>query len=379
MARQSPLIDRLAEFEPTMLGYGAGDLAVPVIESFGQLEFEYASLRRSGVMMDQPHRGTIEVSGADRLDFLNRMLTQKLAGVLPGSSACSFWLNRQGRIVADLRVLVLSDRVLMDVDVHAVGSVVESLGSYLFSDEVELLDSTDRWHRIGIQGPDMPRLLASIAGGEVPDEGRCAQVSIAGHAVVVDRWQRTGEPGFELSMPIEAADAVWQGLNAAAEQAEIRLRAAGWHAFNIARIEAGTPLFMMDFGPDSLPGETTLLETRVSMNKGCYLGQEVVARMHNLGHPKQRLAAIRLDKPAEAGEFQPFTGLEIFEQDDPQAAVGAVTSSTISPMLGGEPICFAMLKWSHASDGSRVAFHTSRGPLVATVRERLRFWPRSEH
>lgn len=378
MARQSPLIERLAALEPMVLGYGPGGLAVPVIESFGQLEFEYASLRRSGVIMDQPHRGTIEVRGSDRLDFLNRMLTQKLVGLNAGASVCSFWLNRQGRIVADLRLLILPDLVLMDVDVHAVASVVTSLGTYLISEDVELQDATDRWHRLGLHGPDMPRLLSLACPGLELAEGQCAEVEIAGQKVIVDRWQRAGEPGFELSMPVEAADAVWHSLLAEAQRSNIRLREAGWHAFNMARIEAGTPIFMLDFGPDSLPGETTLLESRVSMTKGCYLGQEVVARMHNLGHPKQRLAGIRLDQPASADEFQPVTGTQVLSADDPSTVVGAVTSSTISPMLGGEPICFAMLKWSHAGQGTRVGFRTGQGVLPATVHERLRFWPRAE-
>lgn len=383
MARQSPLMDLLAQFEPTLLGYGAGALAVPVIESFGELDFEYASLRRSAVLIDQPHRGTIEARGKDTLDFLNRMLTQKLAGVGAGRSVDSFWLNRQGRIVADMRVVVLEGRVLLDVDVHVAGAVVESLGSYLFSEDVELLDASERLHRIGVQGPDGPRLLAAAVGGEAEASGfgtenTGAVITIGGHEVVVDRQDRAGEPGLELSVETAAAGEVWQALTAAAEQASIRVRPAGWHAFNIARIEAGTPLFMLDFGPDSLPGETTLASSRISMTKGCYLGQEIVARMHNLGHPKQRLAAIRLDEPKKAEDFQPITGTEVVDAAETGSAVGAVTSSTVSPMLGGEPICFAMLKWSHASDGAKVAFHHDGGLLTGTVRERLRFWPRGE-
>lgn len=307
-----------------------------------------------------------------------------------GWSVESFWLNRQGRIVADLRLMVLESRVLIDVDVHAAGAVVESLESYLFSEDVELLDATERVHRIGVQGPDGPRLLAAAvantdggesATGAFGKENTCALVRIAGHEVIVDRWDRTGEPGLELTVEVSAADDVWAALIAAAEQSNIRVRPAGWHAFNIARIEAGTPLFMLDFGSDSRPAETTLVPSHVSLNKGCYLGQEIVARMHNLGHPKQRLAAIRLDEPKKAGNFQPITGTEVVavgEAGDAGAAVGAVTSSTVSPMLGGEVICFAMLKWSHAKDACKVGFHHDGGLLRGTVRERLKFWPRDD-
>jgi len=378
MARQSPLIERLAEIEPTLLGYGPAELAIPVIESFGELEFEYAALRRSAALIDQPQRGTIELLGRDAIDFLNRMFTQKLSGLAPGASRCSFWLNRQGRIVADVRVLLLDDLVLLDVDAHVVASVVESLGSYLFAEDVELLDATDRWHRLGLHGPDAPRLLEVAGGTPPPKPDSCCKMDLAGSTVIVDRWDRAGEPGFELSLHTDDALTVWHALHDAAEKADIRLRPIGWHAFNIARIEAGTPQFMLDFGPDSLPAETTLVDSRISMTKGCYLGQEIVARMHNLGHPKQRLVALRFDEPKTLGDFQPVTGVEVLSPHEPHEAVGAVTSSTISPMLGGEPVCFAMMRWSHAKAGTSVAIRTGSGLIGATVQERLRFWPRTE-
>ncbi len=125
------------------------------------------------------------------------------------------------------------------------------------------------------------------------------------------RDDSAGEIGLELIVPASGARAVFELLLTAAHSPDehqhgapssddlvsrVRLRPAGWFAYNIARLEAGTPLYNIDFGPDSLPAETGLLHSRVSFTKGCYLGQEIVARMHARGHPKHTLVPIRMQR-----------------------------------------------------------------------------------
>ncbi|MBL8765625.1 MAG: hypothetical protein JNM07_15400, partial [Phycisphaerae bacterium] len=174
-----------------------------------------------------------------------------------------------------------------------------------------------------------------------------AIVTIAGRRVVVDRSDTTGEVGLELVMSTGDVPAVYEqilerglstngppgaGPAATITPAGYRMRPAGWHAYNIARIEAGTPLFNIDFGPNSLPAETGVLDDRVSFTKGCYLGQEVVARMKSLGHPKQTLVGLRL-YPTEAQqgsgrECQPGAGAVIARSAQGEAdPIGAVTIS----------------------------------------------------
>jgi len=127
-------------------------------------------------------------------------------------------------------------------------------------------------------------------------------------------------------------------------------------------------MFYLDFGPDSLPAETGVFEDRVSLTKGCYLGQEIVARMHSLGHPKKVLVALRCE---DGASDQPVTGAPVLDENDKE--VGAVTSSSPSPMLGGSIICFAMLKWSAREPGTSVRIATDTGPVSATVQKSLRF------
>lgn len=158
-----------------------------------------------------------------------------------------------------------------------------------------------------------------------------------------------------------------------------KVRPAGWHAFNIARIEAGTPVYLIDFGPDSLPAETGVLLDRVNFKKGCYLGQEIVARMNARGHPKQQLVGIRFEvdeamrDPQTGLPPQPVTGT-VLSLAGGGAEVGVVTSATLAPMLSSSPIAFAQAKWDHIAPGTKVECRTDRGTIAGAIQDGLKFW-----
>ena len=227
-----------------------------------------------------------------------------------------------------------------------------------------------------------------------------------GRKVVVDRWDSTGEIGLELTLETKDVEFVWRRLvetgvvhngehesdaqvGAPVGTRRFRLRAGGWAAYNIARIEAGTALYNIDFGPQSLPAETGVIADRVSFTKGCYLGQEVVARMHALGHPKQTLVALRVESrpsgmPEAAGmlPMQPVTGGFVYAIPEGGAeadaeAVGAVTSSALAPMLSGAPVALAQVKWKWTPPGTKLLVDAENTRLPAVVQDGLRFWPKS--
>ena len=244
-------------------------------------------------------------------------------------------------------------------------------------------------------GPTAVRLLElasqSTAQGKPAHEiasGEVCEALIAGKPVVIDRSDVLGVPSFGLLLATDDALAVYERLcelgmpdgqeeigqeNAGLNRgegtgAEIGLRVAGWHAYNIARIEAGEPVFHLDFGSTSLPAETGVIDRRVSFKKGCYLGQEIVARMQSLGHPKQTLVALRVGSSPE--DPQPVTGAELAQAGQ---VVGAVTSSTISPMLGGQFVCLGVVKWDAREPGTNLIVRTEEGEVAAVVQEGLRF------
>lgn len=402
MATQSPLNSLHHQAEASFLPYGGGSggVSAQVVETFGEIEGEYAAIRKGCVLLDLPQRGTIRVTGKDRIGFLNRMVTQELKGTKPFQTRGTFWLNRKGRIDADLRLIELPDEMLVDVDVLAAAGAVMTLGEFVFSEEVSFKDESQSMHRLALHGSTALPLLRAVSehveGAPLEDfgPGLAAVVKIAGRRVVVDRADTTSEVGLELLMSVGDVSAVYEqflerGLSGhdhhqptqvPLTSAGYRLRPAGWHAYNIARIEAGTPLFNIDFGPSSLPAETGILSERVSYTKGCYLGQEVVARMHSLGHPKQTLVALRVTPTPEqvtgGQECQPVSGAAVSKIGAEGEAIGAVTSSTRSPMLSDAIICFAAVKWGSHEAGTELVVRSEAGAVPAVVQAGLRFWTR---
>lgn len=351
--------------------YGDPQRGLLVPMAFEHVELEYAAIRKGAALVDLPQSGTIEATGADRVSFLNNLVTQELKGLEPMRSVRSFWLNRKGRIDADLRLVDDGKRLLMATDALVAGQTAEALAEFVFAEDVQLRDATELMHRLALHGPRAAHALMSVADTDehVALEPGCAlTVMIAGAPVLVEREDSAGELGLVLTMLTEHARAVYGSL----EQAE-GVRPCGWLAYNIARIEAGWPLFQIDFTSESLPAETGVLHDRVSFTKGCYLGQEVVARMHSLGKPKQLLVSMRLaegQQPRLPGEKA-----EVFADADAEKPIGTVTSSTIAPMLSATPIALAQVRTAHADAGTTL-FVQAEGERVAfTVQPSLASWP----
>ncbi|MGH7133940.1 MAG: hypothetical protein ACREJO_18580, partial [Phycisphaerales bacterium] len=134
MARLSPIADLIARAQAHLGSWGPPDGGVPIVETFGEVPVEYAAIRKSCGLMDEPQRTVLEITGPDRLDFLNRMVTQELKGFEPFTVRRTFWLSRKGRIDADLRLINLPDRVLADVDTFAADRAAAGLSGYIITE-----------------------------------------------------------------------------------------------------------------------------------------------------------------------------------------------------------------------------------------------------
>ncbi len=391
MTKTDPLRKRLIEAEASWLLYGHGPTAVELVESFGAIELEYAAIRRGCVLIDLPHRGTLRMTGSERRDLMNNLFTQELKGLSAGQSVRTLWLNRKGRIDADLRVIELEDETFLDVDRNACERARASIDQYIITEDAEISDVSDAWRRFALHGPKAGELLAGITGVLSLEPGEARETTIGSVRVIVDRQDSLGVPGYELLVDAMQADRVDEAIMNARESDEtLRLRRCGWLACNTARIEAGWPLYLTDFGTDSIPNELgELMDDRVSFTKGCYLGQEVVARIHAQGQPKRVLCAIRFERITEEAAdvdglnpdaeqesqprtVQPSTGMEIATEPEGQA-IGAITSATCSPMLGDVPIAFATMKTAEAKPGEAVYVNAGAHTLRGVVQETLRF------
>lgn len=359
------------EQEAHLHPYGDPQRGLLVPMAFEHVELEYAAIRKGCALVDLPQSGTIEATGADRIGFLNNLLTQELKTLEPMASVRSFWLNRKGRIDADLRLVDDGGRLRMAADALVAAATAEALAEFVFAEDVTLADATETLHRLALHGPRAAQALMAVADTDEHvglEPGRAMTVMVAGASVLVEREDSAGEVGLVLTMPADAARTVYERL------AGVKgVRPCGWLAYNIARIEAGWPLFQIDFTSESLPAETGVLHDRVSFTKGCYLGQEVVARMQSLGKPKQVLVALRLAE-GQAPRL-PAERASIYADARGDKAIGNVTSSTIAPMLSAAPIALAQVRTAHAQAGTALFVEAEGARTAFEVQPQLASWP----
>ncbi|MSR41243.1 MAG: aminomethyl transferase family protein [Phycisphaerales bacterium] len=341
-----------------------GDATCAVVAEFEGTELEYAAIRRGAALFDDAWRGTIAVTGADRIDLLNRLVTQDLRPIKSGGVARGFLTNRKGRIDADLILVETGSRVLIDLVVHDASTVATLISQFVFSESVVVEDCTRTMHALSVHGPAAVDVLASV-GLSIPEGAQCVASELFGGTTVFAHGV-LGEPGFSIRVAWGGAGALW---NAMREHAH--LRCAGWNAYNIARIENGEPMFRIDFGSTNLPHETGVLDSRVSFTKGCYPGQEVVARMQHLGKPKQILVGLRVRADVlPLGEAAVFARAEDGSKGE---QVGAITSSSIAPMLSAAPVAFAMLRSAQSAIGN-IVLVDAEGEVVQAEVQPLRFF-----
>jgi folate-binding protein YgfZ len=347
--------------EASFLPYGP-DIAI--VESYGEVESEYAAIRKGATLMDAPHRSVLILTGKDRLTFLNNKLTNDTAKLSAGQGVYAFLLNLKGRIVQDLNVLQTEDATILEMDTRVVAALAAQFEKYLFTEDVKILTTESaQLGRLTLIGPKAADLLKKVCDAGVDTLNlplQSAKRSIAKVTVTIFRNDPCGEPGYELIVPRDQLVTLWQVLHEAGhdETSDIHLRAIGWSAFNTARIEAGTPLCGIDINDTHLPMETGPAYARaVNLAKGCYLGQEIVARMHS------RDAVAKM-----------LIGLKVAETKLPIAdKIGIITSSCTSPMLGNTPIAMGYVKRAFTQTGRVVQVYAEGTRVKATVTD-LPFW-----
>jgi folate-binding protein YgfZ len=371
--------------EASFLPYGDD---VQIVESYGEVEAEYAALRKAAALMDAPHRAIVILTGKDRLSFLHNKVTNDTNHLAAGQGCYAYLLNLKGRITLDMNILQAEEATLVDLDWRLAPHFLEVMEKYVFAEDVRLLDGRGQLGRLTLLGPNAAALLAKVLDGgaaaldSLHEPLRHAQKTLGKSTVTLFRNDLAGEEQYELIVPRDQMVAIWQILHEAGNGHDgppdehdggIHLRAIGWSAFNTARIEAGTPLYGIDITDHYLPMETGPWYPRaVSVTKGCYLGQEIVARMHAHQTVARLLVGLRIE-----GDRIPVAGTEIFEGGAAAGAqqVGIITSSCLSPMLGNAPIAMGYVKKAFAAPGKRVEVLAEGARSKATVCE-LPFWSR---
>jgi len=311
---------------------------------------EQAAAARRGAGLFRPgDRGVLRVAGGDRVRWLDGMLSNDIAALAPGDegSGChALLLTRQGRIVADPHVLLRPECLWLELPLDALAHTREVLERFIIADDVALEDASAELERIVLEGPGAAALAA-------PDlaPNACAEQTLASVSFVVAAWGVTGT-GRQLFVPAGGADVVVAALREAA--APGALVEAGPEALEILRIEAGVPRLGVELDEEVLPAEARL-DAAVSTTKGCYTGQEVVARMASRGRVSHRLVGLRFAQPSPA---EPGTALEREGRK-----VGEITSACVSPAAGA--IALGFVRDAHSEPGTVL----QAGACDATVAE----------
>ena len=292
---------------------------------FGNSAAEYAAVRSAIGLMDLSDRGLLQVTGPDRLSFLQGMLSNDLRTLKPFTGQYATLLTQQGKVIADVRVLCAMNSFYLDFFESLKEKILAHLNRYLVADEVEIADRSTEYATLSIQGSQSEALLRKLVGqAELPAHSlQHAMVNVDATATCAVYASHTGETGFDLIAPIANLSNIAQRVTGTGKQFSAAW--VGEEAQNILRIEAGIPRYGVDFTEDNLLLEVGL-DHAVSFTKGCYLGQEVVERIRSRGHVNKKLVGLTLEgqEPASPRDVIVFA-------DKP---VGTITSSVHSPALG---------------------------------------------
>ncbi len=253
---------------------------------------EYAVLRQGCGLVERPWRSHLEMFGEDRVRFLNGLVTCDVKGLEPGDGTYGFFTSVKGRILADLTVLALDDRLRLELPGGREGEIRAHLEKYVIVDRVEVRPAGETV-ALSLIGPTAAEVLAVAGCGEPPAAPhRHAPAEIFGTRVRAVHGPDLGVPVWTLEVAAAEAAALCDEILGVRGSAAPGPRPVGHRALERLRIEAGRPLFGRDFGGDNFPQETGLEEEAVSYTKGCYLGQEVVARIHYRGGVNRHLRGL---------------------------------------------------------------------------------------
>ncbi len=291
----------------------------------GNFQAEYDAIRRGVAVIDFSPAGKLQVSGKNAIQFLNGLVSNDVKSLEPGDGVLAAFPNLQGKLLALARIYNTGDHLLIELDPINREKVFKNLSRFVPAGEFFITDVSDRYSLISLQGPRSAELIESLTGLPISSDPqyKISERTISQSNVFIASHNRCGETGFDLFADVASGPKIWESILSRGEEFGARL--VGPEAFEIARIEAGVPREGIDAGENYIILESELNDA-VSYTKGCYLGQEVIARIHWRGQPAKRLRGLLVD-----ADQAPPRGTEVYAEDGKK--VGEITSSTRSIAL----------------------------------------------
>jgi tRNA-modifying protein YgfZ len=307
----------------------------PVTYRYASVESEYAALRSGALVIDRSHRTRMSFEGDRRADTLTGLVTNDVGALGAGAGMYAAALTPRGKIIADLRIFARQSDLLVDVPVRAAPGWVAMVRKYVNPRTTRYVDHTSALGDIavvGLRSRDVTAAVVGVSPDVLASLAPYAHTAIAHEhgELMVARVPDVGVEAYEIIHPEATRDALWQ------RAMEAGATPGGLDAWEIARVEAGRPEWGLDIDDSTIPQEANFDELHaISYTKGCYTGQETVARVHFRGHVNRHLRGVRYDDDAARVP----RGAQLF---DGGKAVGDVRTSVSSPRLGG--IALAMIR-----------------------------------
>jgi folate-binding protein YgfZ len=318
--------------------------------SFGNTTAEFRALLEGCTIFDMSWRAKLVLTGEDRIRWLNGMVTNNVRDLALGHGVYSFLLSAQGRIQGDLVAHNRSDYLLVTTDREQGPAIAVIFDRYIIMDDVEVADISDKLATIGVAGPKASEVMSN-AGMEAKqlEPGQVSDTVWSGIGISVARSAQPPMDGYEVWFSGDNADKVWDALQSAGATP------AGSDALELYRIVKGVPRFGVDLRERDLPQETGQ-HYALNFAKGCYIGQEIVERIHARGNVHRMFTGF------EAGGDAPQPGTKVSTNDK---EVGEITSAARVPFPSGErTLALGYLRREVAAPGTSVQV----GSQSATVR-----------
>jgi folate-binding protein YgfZ len=334
--------------------------------SYGDQLFEYAAVREAGSgLIDLSSRGRFQVSGSEAVQFLNGLITNDMKTLQENHWMPAAFPNVQGRLIASVRVVRKPDDVtgknpvpvfLIDTEPATRVAVLKTIERFTSAGDFHVADLTGQTALLSLQGKRASDLIGSVMAQSaqgIPANGS-AQIFWQQKTLTVLRATHTAEDGFDIVVSADDATFLWDAfVNAGATP-------VGHEALDRLRIEAGVPRYGIDMDETNVVTETGLDEA-VSYTKGCYIGQEIIARIKYRGHVAKKLVGLVFYRPIKID-----IDAKIKSADDKE--IGRITSNTLSPHLGCA-IALGYVKYDYLAPNTEVRITSSHGDLHARVAE----------
>lgn len=332
-ARPADLTALFADRQAVLAG-GDGPLL-----TFGDVPGEYRAGREGALVLDATDRGRAVATGADRADFLHRILSNTVRGLEPGAGNRSMLLTPKGKVVELFELCVETDRIVLEAESLRGASLVQAIDMYLFTEDVQLEDASESTAPFELVGPQAASIVAALLGSDAPTEFGHWKENQGRRAVCAPV---AGSRGWRVDAGPAGAAELWEHL------VEAGATPGGLIATDCLRAEAGQARLGVDVDDNVYPQEARL-ESAFSLDKGCYTGQEVVAKIDTYGGLNKRLVTVALD-----GEDPIPRGAQLTVPNDEgePRSVGMVTTWAYS-FERDAPIALAYVKRRNQAIGTR--------------------------